>query len=181
MKTVRPVRASFGGSGGFTLVELVIGVTILAIVLAVAVPSFGQVIRVNRLASQVNEYTASLNFARSEAYKRGIPVVVCVANAALSACSTSASWSNGWLSFVDANSNNVVNGGEVILQKVAAPPGGFTYTPTPSTQRTIMFRPLSVAPTNFTLEIYQSGCTGPQKRRITVVSTGRIKMEKVAC
>jgi type IV fimbrial biogenesis protein FimT len=168
---------------GFTLVELLIGIAVLAIVLVLGIPSFAEVIRSNRLASQVNEYITALNFARSEAYKRGLPVIVCVANSALNDCDASAGWSNGWLVFVDTNDNGSFNSGgtEPILQKGDQPPGSFTYTASPSTQRTITFRPLSVSPSNFSLEIHKSGCSGPEKRRVTVTSTGRIKMEKIVC
>ncbi len=59
---------------GFTLIELMISIAIVAILLAVAVPSFTEVILQNRMTSYVNEMLASVNYARTEAIKRGLPV-----------------------------------------------------------------------------------------------------------
>jgi type IV fimbrial biogenesis protein FimT len=163
-------------SRGFTLIELIVGITILGIVLAIGVPSFGSVIRKNRLASQVNEYSVALNMARSEAYKRGLPVIVCAANATLDGCSGSTNWATGWIVFVDADSNNGFTSGELILQKTSPPSGGFTYT---TIQSQVSFRPLGASA--LSVDIYKDGCTGPEKRRISVISTGRIKMDKISC
>lgn len=160
---------------GFTLIELMIGITILAVVLAIGVPSFGSVIRKNRLATQVNELSGSLNLARSEAYKRGLPVIVCPANAALTNCSGT-NWGTGWIVFVDENSNNAFTTGETYLQKTSPPSGAFTYT---SVQSQVAFRPLGAS--TLSVEIHKDGCTGPEKRRISVGTTGRIKMEKISC
>ncbi|MBF6941294.1 prepilin-type N-terminal cleavage/methylation domain-containing protein, partial [Acinetobacter baumannii] len=46
--------------GGFTLIELMVTVAVLAIVLAVAVPAFGTLIRSSRLTSNANEVVAAL-------------------------------------------------------------------------------------------------------------------------
>lgn len=183
MKKVISARRPLGFDDGFTLIELMLGVALLGVLLAIGIPSFGDMMRTNRLASQVNEFTATLNFARSEAYKRGLPVVVCVANNDVTDCSTTASWSNGWLAYVDTNRNGTyqTGGTEPILMKVSAPGGNLTYTPNPVGQRTMTFSPLSASPGNFQLDIFKSGCTGLEKRRITVLSTGRIKMQKVDC
>ncbi len=63
--------------GGFTLVELVVTVAVLAIMMAMAVPSFTSLINSNRLTSQANELVASLQLARSEAVRRNRSVTLC--------------------------------------------------------------------------------------------------------
>ena len=71
------MRCKIVNSLGFTLVELMVTVVIVAIVLGLAAPSFQDMLRQNRAVSLVNELAASINLARSEAIKRGTRVTVC--------------------------------------------------------------------------------------------------------
>lgn len=66
-----------GGVAGFTLVELVITIAVVAILVALATPSFTSVINSNRLTAQANNLVADLQLARSEAVRRNRTVRVC--------------------------------------------------------------------------------------------------------
>ena len=95
-------------SRGFTLVELLVVMTISAILIAAAVPAFQWTIARNRIADATNLLLANFEYARMEASRRGNTVSVCRTldpNAA-PACSAAASatvdgndWSSGWLVF----------------------------------------------------------------------------------
>ena len=92
---------------GFTLIELLITVAIAAIVIAIGVPSFREMMRNNRTAAHMNELGSALNLARSEAVKRGVNVGVVPNNG---------SWTLGWTAFVDANGNNTLDDNDLILR-----------------------------------------------------------------
>jgi len=81
-------------SAGFTMMELMIGIAVFAILTTLAVPAFNQFLQSNRLAGQTNEMVAALQFARSEALKRGSWAELC-ASADQSTCGVS--MDDGWI------------------------------------------------------------------------------------
>ena len=91
---------------GFTLIELLVTISILAILLAIAVPNFITFIQNNRVTSQTNDLVTALNYARSEAIKRGVRTTVC-SRATDTSCAASTTWDTGWLVFVDCNGDGV--------------------------------------------------------------------------
>jgi len=86
---------------GFTLIELMLTVFVAAILLSVAVPSFITMVENNSLASQINQFSAALNLARSEAVKRGRRIVLCRSSIVNNTCATAGGYEQGWIVFVD--------------------------------------------------------------------------------
>ncbi len=84
---------------GMTLVELLVVMTIAAILLGVGVPSFRYVTNANRMSGEINNLLGDMQFARSEALKEGQTVTICSSTDG-SACGT-ASWDKGWIVFSD--------------------------------------------------------------------------------
>ena len=91
---------------GFTLIELMMTLSIAAILLTVAVPSYITFTQNSRITAQTNKVITAVSLARGEASKRGTRVVLCRSNEVGQAdpdCSgnsgTAKDWSNGWLVF----------------------------------------------------------------------------------
>lgn len=61
---------------GFTLVELLIAITIIAILLAIGLPSFQQTIDKSRLVGAADNLLADLRYAMGESTKRNVPITV---------------------------------------------------------------------------------------------------------
>ena len=90
---------------GFSMTELMVVVAIVAIVLGLGVPSFRYVTNANRLSAEVNGLLGDLMFARGEAIKQGLPVLVCT-SADSATCAGTTTWEAGWITCVDTNANN---------------------------------------------------------------------------
>ena len=118
---------------GFTLVELMVTIAIVAILTAIALPSFSTSIRNSRLASTTNEFIAAVNLARSEAVKSNRTAQVC-ASADGATCGTN--WSQGWIVWADANGNGSPQADEIRRHQqalngmtvAASSTGAFTFT-----------------------------------------------------
>ena len=101
-------------SRGFTLLELMITVFIVAILVAVAAPSFNNLINSNRIDSVRSILVTSFKMARSEAVFKNTPVTIC-ASTNQAACSGTGNWNQGWIIFQDANANGTVDAGDVVV------------------------------------------------------------------
>ena len=105
---------------GFTLIELMITLVVLAILLLVAVPNFGSFVAQSRLDSVKNKLISSVALARSEAIKRGVAVAICRKNADPAqtcngnAVTGSKDWSNGWIVFLDEDDNQTAAAAEIL-------------------------------------------------------------------
>ncbi len=163
---------------GFTLMELLIGVSILAILLSVAVPSFSQMMRRNRLATAVNELVTALNLGRSEAYKRGLPVSVCATDSSQASCPSTPNWANGWIVFVDTNGDGLRTSTETIIQNYSAV-NNISVT---TASAAVTFNPVGVSSAT-SLVVKPTSCVAaaPEKRTITIATTGRIGLDKGNC
>jgi type IV fimbrial biogenesis protein FimT len=102
---------------GFGLIELLVTIAILAILTALALPSYRTTLQNNRGVTQADDLLNAINDARGEAITRSRFVSICAANTGGTACSGDVNWANGWIVFEDDYVNTgVVDGTDVILR-----------------------------------------------------------------
>lgn len=82
-----PARRVARTSGGFTLVEAMIAIVVLAILASLAAPSFKELLAAQRIRLTASDLYSSLLMARSEAMKRNVTATV---------TATGGDWQNGW-------------------------------------------------------------------------------------
>ena len=84
--------------GGFTLIEIMVTVAVLAIILGIGVPSFQGLIERNRISTATNKLFSALTTARSEAIRLGLNVSVTQA---------AGGWGNGWTIAIDSSNTTL--------------------------------------------------------------------------
>jgi type IV fimbrial biogenesis protein FimT len=82
---------------GFNLLELIVTTAVMAITLAIAIPSFNGVIGTSKLRSQANEIQSALTYARTEAIRLNQSVVFCHSNNGINCTEPADTGWEGWL------------------------------------------------------------------------------------
>ena len=164
---------------GFTLLEMLVTVSITAILLAVGVPSYVTFIDNNRVTSQANDLLYSFNMARSEAIKRGAEVrLVSVAGS---------DWSDGWNLVADTNNDSDFDDAADILMQWEALNGdgslAIAATNSPSNTYMAFTSRGGLSPSNasfiFTLE--PGDCDAIDSRIIAFEPSGRASVSHGDC
>ena len=113
--------------GGFSVIELMVVVSIVGVLTALAAPSMSELIarwRTNAVAEQV---ASALTLARVEAIRRSGNVVMQKSNSTYSGstnnCSTNQQWSCGFILYADVDRNGSQDAGDVVLREIDIPPG----------------------------------------------------------
>ncbi len=154
---------------GFTIIELMVTIAVLAIVVSIAAPSFSNILRENRTVAMTNELQGALQLARSEAVKRRSNVVICRRNAAGTACDNSTDWAAGWL---------ILSGGTVI--KVWDAVTGLAVAG-PNAALTFKSNGMVTAANVTVFSVNTPSCTGPQKRTLEISTIGTTTQKKIDC
>ena len=161
----------------FTLLELLITLSIAALLFGMVMPSFTRLVSSNQLSSIINEWVTELNYARSVAIKRNQQVVV---------RKTGLQWEQGWQVFVDINrsaaiNRNVLDTDDILLRVHSALPINFTLRGNNRFTNFIRFKPNGTSSSfgSFVLCDNHSGRNIPEpnkSRLITVNAAGRIHL-----
>jgi type IV fimbrial biogenesis protein FimT len=99
---------------GVTLIELLVTMTIAAILLAIGLPSYNGITTTARMKGEMFSFLADMSFARSEAIKRGQPVYICSTTDNITCNDTpitnnNSVWTTGRLVYVDTTNSGLVS------------------------------------------------------------------------
>lgn len=154
---------------GLTLIELLVTLSIAVILMTIAVPSFQDFFRRNRIESAVSNLMGSLNLARSEAIRRGVNVRVCKSSNGTDCNTDGNDWEQGWIVRV---------GNDAPLRVQQRLPAELTVRANPPFEDEIVFRPSGRITQNGGGSFFIChGGTTVDARRIVVIGTGRTRVE----
>lgn len=171
-------------SRGMTFFELLVTMSIVAILLTLAVPAFDTLLQTNRLATLSNTYLTNLHMARSEAITRNARVALCKSTDGAT-CSTSGNWGQGWLVFHDMNNNAQVDEGEIILRVHEAIASNWILKGNAPVANYVSYAGMGDARlTNGafqagTLTLCRESAGGGEARHIVISATGRPRVEAI--
>lgn len=173
---------------GFTLIELIVAVCVLGIAFAMALPNFNRMMTNNQSANLGMEAITALNYARSEAVKRGQRVSICPSSDGAT-CLTSTDWNKGWIAFLDGATsdsaatatvgtvlkqwNSFSSRDQISVKSGSTAVGFLRFTSTGA---------LGWNTNNSrVITAYTQKCKGDNQSQITVNLAGMIRSTKIAC
>ena len=150
-------------AGGFTLIELMIVLVIVAVLLVIALPSFSVVSLRTKLKSYANEIVSSAYLARSEAIKRNAPMTLCASSDG-DTCAGGGDWDQGWV---------VMDPNDTVIKRQQPLSSGIKVFAL-SSLHTMTFQPSGITTTPTTMTIcQQSPEEGIEEREIRISTTAR--------
>jgi len=164
-------------SCGFTLLELLVALSILTILISYALPSVSAFIDGQRKIAHLNSMASTLYLARSEAIMRNSEVMVCKSYDG-NRCITSGEWEQGWIVFEDRDGNRIHDAEEVILARQKAASGITVYYRAFGSNHYIVFNAQGVTETNGTYTFCDSNGSA-SARALIVYKTGRSRTSSV--
>lgn len=163
--------------GGFSLVELVTVLAVMAVLLSIALPDLSQLVRSQQLKVAASDLFSAINLARAQAIARGARVELAPAGP------DGADWRRGWVVFVDNDGDRRPGSGDEVIAAYGPVAAGIAITSVFSSQQGAPYIAYngagrgctdtsSVAARWGTISLFREG----QTRRIKINMLGRARI-----
>ena len=160
----------------FTLVELITSVAILIILLSIGIPGIRTLAGNSQISTAVNEMTAHLHLARSEAIMRGIPTVLCPSLDGNS-CDNSTEWAPGLILYADKDRDRQHDPDEVLLRYHRFASRQISIR-TSVGRKTLRYQPSGLSPGSTATITFCSRQPQIQPKAIIVSNAGRPRLSR---
>jgi type IV fimbrial biogenesis protein FimT len=166
---------------GFTLLELLVTIVVVAVLLGFVVPSFQKLLLANRLTAVANEMLGAMRYARSEAVSEKQRITLCKSTDGMQ-CSQNGGYDQGWIIFQDAGVLASVDGSDQLLRVFYATddvsmlgnsPVSYYVSYVPSGEARLVSGGFQAG----TIHI----CSGDAGRKLILSGTGRVRIEQAEC
>ncbi|MBB2495411.1 GspH/FimT family pseudopilin [Aquipseudomonas ullengensis] len=157
---------------GHSLAELLIGLSILAILLSTAAPALSGMIENNETTYAINQMTGAINHARSAAVFSHQTTVLCAGE---TDCSRTTTWNDSLLIFHDINNNSRIDNGESALRHEQLPDGySWHWSSFRKLTQIIYEQNGTTQAANGTLTLCKNG---KPRRQIVISLSGRVRQQ----
>ena len=167
---------------GFTLIELMVTLTVAIILVGLAVPAFSRITAQNHLATTANDFVSAFAMARQSAIQLGSPVALCAGDD--SGCFASVDWSKGWVAFVDRDKDGALDQNERELYTGIARRHDVHVAGNRPMQMPVIFTPMGFAlqPSGAfaagTLRVCVTAPIEDNARNLVLSKVGRLRVER---
>ncbi|MEJ2676877.1 MAG: GspH/FimT family protein, partial [Acidihalobacter sp.] len=169
---------------GFTLIELMVVLVLVAVFTLIGIPSYRSITTTNRMATEMNAFVGDLQFARSEAIKRGYDVSMCPANPAVSPPTPTAPnclaanttrWTNGWVVYAPPFGGNATS----VLRIQAAMQGGDSLVSNAAAGAAVTFNRNGFTTNGQTVALDNQGQSNVESPCAVISTVGRVRAGKI--
>lgn len=167
---------------GFTLIEVLVVMTIVVVVAALSAPAFSRLLEASRVRTEATRLMSDIVLTRSEAVKRNRAVVMCpTAVSAAGDAQCGGSYKQGWLVFDDADGDRELDATEYLIRRRPGLTSGLGITNRAATRaanEVVVFQADGSSGRNLTLMVCSGRIPGAASWSVVMNIIGRPRLAR---